>query len=254
MAQQIMPPTSFSSGNTAVTWFETLSLSSISPQIRNDSDLSDNSITDKLNAMLGEYLSVGKLDFEESLVIPQAWTSVIKVQSSLRTIREALSGKHIQTRDKRDLDKDPIDLIEDTARLFQSVLVVHIRLLRFLKACLPTELAQECAKRHRIGRCSYDRLVSLRCSQTQHRLVQHRRVRFHGYTCKSSCHTHRSFGKENIPILGCANDLKLTLENCRNEMIAWFSAPVDGSSPSGGGSYTTTRLEMFFEKSLSNKR
>jgi hypothetical protein len=140
MAQQIMPPTSFSSGNTAVTWFETLSLSSISPQIRNDSDLSDNSITDKLNAMLGEYLSVGKLDFEESFVIPQAWTSVIKVQSSLRTIREALSGKHIQTRDKRDLDKDPIDLIEDTARLFQSVLVVHIRLLRFLKACLPTKL------------------------------------------------------------------------------------------------------------------
>jgi hypothetical protein len=49
-----------------------MSLSSISPQFRINSDLSDNSITDKLNAMLGEYLSVGKLDFEESLVIPLA--------------------------------------------------------------------------------------------------------------------------------------------------------------------------------------
>ncbi|KAH8085164.1 hypothetical protein HD553DRAFT_323743 [Filobasidium floriforme] len=195
MAQQVMPPTSFSSGNTAITWFETLSLSSISPQFRINSDLSDNSITDRLKAMLGEYLSVEKLDFEDSLVIPQVWTSVIQVQSSLRTIKETLSGKYIQTWDRCDLDKDPIDLIEDTARLFESVLVVHIRLLRFLKACLPTELAQECAKRHQIGRCSYDRL----------------------------------------------------------ELIAWFSAPVDGSSPSGGGSYTITRLEMFFEKSLSNK-
>jgi hypothetical protein len=204
--------------------------------------------------MLREYLSVGRLDFEESILIPPTWTSVIKVQSSLRSIREALSGKYIQTWDRCDLDKDPIDLIEDTARLFQSVLVVHIRLLRFLEACLPTELAQECAKRHQIGRCSYDRLVSLKCSRTQYRLVQHRRVRFHGYTCKSSCNTHRSFGKENISILDCADDLKLTLENCRNELIAWFSTPVDGSSPSGGGSYRTTRLEMFFEKSLSNKR
>jgi hypothetical protein len=57
-----------------------------------------------------------------------------------------------------------------------------------------------------------------------------------------------------MSMLDCADDLKLTLENCRNELIAWYCAPVEGSSLSEANPYTTTRLEMFLEKSLSNER
>jgi hypothetical protein len=104
------------------------------------------------------------------------------------------------------------------------------------------------------SKCSYDRLVRLRCSQTQHRRVQHQRVKFHGHSCKTNYNQHKSFGKGNMSMLDCADALKLTLENCRNELIAWYCAPVEGSSLSETNPYTTTRLEMFLEKSLSNER